>query len=78
MTLAATIELGSERNTPVNKETAFRSGSTTIELSKVVAFTELPEAAGASTEDTTLTVHMVDGTNKIIRGVVIPKRSHKL
>lgn len=43
-------------------------GNTTIELSKVVAFMELPKVADAPTEGTALTVHMVDGTNKIIRG----------
>lgn len=49
-------------------EPVFQSGKTTIELSKVVAFMEIPQAADASSEDTVLTVHMADGTNKIIRG----------
>ena len=68
MTLEATLEPGTEWNNPVEKKAIFQSGSTTIELSKVVAFMEVPEAASASTEDTALTVHMADGTNKIIRG----------
>lgn len=51
----------------MNKETIFQSGSTTIELSKVVAFVEL-QAADASTEATSLSVHMADGTHKIVRG----------
>jgi hypothetical protein len=46
----------------------FRSGSTTIELNKVVAVVELPKAADTAPEGTALTVHMADGTNRIIRG----------
>jgi hypothetical protein len=52
----------------VEKKAVFQSGSTTIELNKVIAFVELPEAADASPEDTALTVHMADGTSKTIRG----------
>jgi len=52
----------------VDKETVFQSGSTTIELNRVVAFVELPQAADALPEDTSLSVHMADGTHEGIRG----------
>jgi hypothetical protein len=52
----------------MGKVAVFQSGGTTIELNKVVAVVELPKAADKAPEGTALTVHMADGTNRIIRG----------
>lgn len=53
---------------PVDKQTIFRSGNTTIDLGKVVAFLEAPRVADAPAAGVSLLVHMVDGSNTVIYG----------
>lgn len=52
----------------MDKQTVFQSGSTAIDLDKVVAFVKSLHPADAPAADVQLTVYMVDGSERTVHG----------